>query len=151
MKQDDTPRTDADAVMSNLEFFASAPLGIARRALALAQRIVGGRGDDEPGKTGGEESEHGVEAAPPTPAADGDTDQASAERAEPAAAATAPKHRGRNIVRTTHEMMHAIRRAYNGTPASAAAIAERYGLSADHVTKVATRARWKNVPAEPGE
>ena len=48
MQHNEPEHAGINRVMSNLEFFASAPIAIARRALTLAGLIVEGRADNAP-------------------------------------------------------------------------------------------------------
>lgn len=48
MQHNEPEHAGINRVMSNLEFFASAPIAIARRALALAGLIFEGRADNAP-------------------------------------------------------------------------------------------------------
>ena len=47
--------------------------------------------------------------------------------------------------------MRAIRRTYDGSRASAIELGNRYGMTAGNVERIARRASWKQLPAEPGE
>ena len=186
MHNDEANHADVNGLMSNLEFFAAAPIGIARRALALAGLIVDGRGNHAPGPPGNHGPGGDPDAAttrtgaentepPPEPAAPSDdnaraaavarpdrkderaqhgSSRPAAEPPQPAPANAAPKKTGarrRQQTKTTPEIVRAIRQEYDGSEASRAALAERYGMGPSNVQRIATRARWKNVPAEPGD
>ena len=154
MTDDETVRTDTDALMSNLEFFASAPLQMARRALAVAGMIVNGRthGPANPPGQGHQHARTGARAMAGAPGSPDDGEQeAVAEPDTHAESNTEATKTTALPARVTPEIVHAIRRAYDGTAAATGALADQYKLSADHVGRIATRARWKSVPPEPGE
>jgi len=155
MQHNDGKHAAIDGVMSNLEFFASAPIGIARRALALARVIIDGRRDDAPEPPGSPgpagKPDTGATAEQPEPAAAAG-DGASEPPATPSAAAPEQTHAGHDPqAKTTAETVRAIRRTYDGSRASAIELGNRYGMTAGNVERIARRASWKQLPAEPGE
>lgn len=179
MQHHEPEHAGIDNVMSNLEFFASAPIAIARRALALAGLIVDGRADsapapadsrgpggrpeagatDKPPKTAtpSGDSTAAATAAEPDPQGAGTPHEASAPpadapRAEAAGAAPEKASARHNPqAKATAETVHAIRREYNGSLASARELGNRYGMTPGNVEKIARRGSWKHLPAEPGE
>ena len=179
MQHNEPEQAGINSVMSNLEFFASAPIAIARRALTLAGLIVDGRADNAPapsdtrgpdgkpeaGKTteppdaatpSGDRTEAAT-AAQPDPQVAGTPHEpsappADAPRAEAAGAAPEKTRAPHNPqAKATPETVHAIRREYNGSLASARELGNRYGMPPGNVEKIARRSSWKHLPAEPGE
>ena len=179
MQHNEPEHAGIDSVMSNLEFFASAPISIARRALALAGLIVDGRagnapapsdsrgpdGRPEAGKTTDPQetatpsgdSTAAATATEPDPQVAGTPREpsappAAAPRAEAAGAAPEKTRTPHNPqAKATAETVHAIRREYDGSLASARELGNRYGMTAGNVEKIARRVSWKHLPAEPGE
>ena len=133
------------------------------QARSLIEQASQGSRVTKPAAETGTEAAHSEE--PPAAATEADKEdpaapEAAAQETPAAGAAAPPAAAGQEAapapaksrkLKLNEQMVHEIRAAYDGTPASAKNLATLYNVSRETVRLVALRKRWRDVPPIEGE